>query len=392
MKDDDIYRVAIIYPYAAHYRYPVFRELVLMTDIEFTLISDIKSPNDIKLIDEQLADEPIEKCGLRWRFVKNVWITKDKLLWQVGLVRECFFKNYYRAIIFLGNPYYLSTWVCAVIGRCTGKSVFFWTHGIIKNCINAKNCIRMTFYRIGNGLLLYGNRAKKILSEMGIPESKMHVIYNSLDYRRSKILRNSFSEEELLNFREQLFGKRDCFQILFIGRLTKRKKIDQLLRAAAILLEKGRRISILIVGAGEQYNELKMLANDLEIDNNLVFYGESYNEDENSRLISSSDLCVSPGEVGLTAIQALSYGTPVMTHNDFDNQMPEVEAIVEGYSGAFFDRDNIEDMAIRIEEWIQNNRDRNIVRKNCFKVIDELYNPIEQARLISKAVVGDWPV
>ena len=44
---------------------------------------------------------------------------------------------------------------------------------------------------------------------------------------------------------------------------------------------------------------------------------------------------VSPGNVGLTAIHSLSYGTPVLTHNNFNNQMPEVESIQPGFNGYF---------------------------------------------------------
>ena len=43
-------------------------------------------------------------------------------------------------------------------------------------------------------------------------------------------------------------------------------------------------------------------------------------------------MCVSPGNVGLTAIHSLTYGTPVLTHDNFNFQMPEAEAIEENIS------------------------------------------------------------
>ena len=53
--------------------------------------------------------------------------------------------------------------------------------------------------------------------------------------------------------------------------------------------------------------------------------------------------------VGLTAIHSLSFGTPVLTHNNFDNQMPEVQAINEGENGGFFIENDLEDLIKKIE-------------------------------------------
>ena len=49
-----------------------------------------------------------------------------------------------------------------------------------------------------------------------------------------------------------------------------------------------------------------------------------------------SDLTVSPGNIGLTAIHSLSYGTPVCSHSNFNNQMPESEAIINFEKWFFF--------------------------------------------------------
>ena len=72
------------------------------------------------------------------------------------------------------------------------------------------------------------------------------------------------------------------------------------------------------------------------LNQNVCFFGPCYDEFEIGMLIYNAALCVSPGNVGLTAIHSLSYGTPVISHNDFKHQMPEFEAIVPGETGAFF--------------------------------------------------------
>ena len=47
----------------------------------------------------------------------------------------------------------------------------------------------------------------------------------------------------------------------------------------------------------------------------------------------------------ILAIHALAYGTPVITHDDLDRQMPEVEVISEGLTGAFFKHGDVADLA-----------------------------------------------
>ncbi len=64
-------------------------------------------------------------------------------------------------------------------------------------------------------------------------------------------------------------------------------------------------------------------------------YGACYDEEIIGELIFNAQLCVSPGNVGLTAMHSLVYGTPVITHNNFSNQSPEFEAIIDGKTGSF---------------------------------------------------------
>ena len=56
-------------------------------------------------------------------------------------------------------------------------------------------------------------------------------------------------------------------------------------------------------------------------------------------------MLVSPGNVGLNAVHALSYGTPVITHNNVNNQMPEHETIIENFNGCFHKENDINSIA-----------------------------------------------
>ena len=99
-----------------------------------------------------------------------------------------------------------------------------------------------------------------------------------------------------------------------------------------------------------------------------------------------SNLMVSPGNVGLNCIHSLAYGVPVLTHNNFVYQNPEVEAIVDGETGFFYEYDNFDDMILILKKCINGNHDKKKISLKCQKMIVKLYNPKNQAACIANAV------
>jgi glycosyltransferase involved in cell wall biosynthesis len=170
--------------------------------------------------------------------------------------------------------------------------------------------------------------------------------------------------------------------IIFIGRLTKAKRLTVLVEAVRKLNQANTRYNLLIVGSGEDQRYLKNIYNFLIDQGWLHFYGNCYDNNKTSKLIYHSDLCVSPGNIGLTAIHSLSYGTPVASHNNFNNQMPEVEAIIDGENGFLFEENSSDDLANKIDNWFLNNFkiDKNLIRK----IIIEKYNPENQMRVFKR--------
>ena len=170
--------------------------------------------------------------------------------------------------------------------------------------------------------------------------------------------------------------------ILFIGRVTEKKKIDILIGAINKLNQVKISYNLLIVGEGDNLEFYKG-SNQKSIDSGwLNFYGKSYDTEETGKLIYTSDLCVSPGNIGLTAIHSLSYGTPVASHNNYNNQMPEVEAIIDGKNGFLFTENDYVDLAHMINLWFSKKHkfDRDEIRK----IVIEKYNPDNQLAIFTK--------
>ena len=125
----------------------------------------------------------------------------------------------------------------------------------------------------------------------------------------------------------------------------------------------------------------------MELSEMVWFYGPSYDEKELSQLLFDADLCVSPGNIGLTAMHAMTYGCPCISHNNFKWQGPEFEAIQENVTGAFFERDNVDDLSKTIMQWLENHKkDRDEIRRSCYREIDEQWNPHNQLEIIKNMI------
>lgn len=376
-------KTAIVYHYLAHYRLAVFQELMKSKQIEYHLISDIVTTDGIKGIDPELAKIPVEMGGLRWHFVDNKWY-KHTFLWQKGLFKELY-KGSYDEVLFLGNIYYISTWFSIAYLKLKNKKIYFWTHGVTSNEVGLKWQLRKFFYSCADKVLLYGNNAKKVMVKNGFSEQQLEVVFNSLNYDTQIKFRNKINQTVILKTKKQLFKDPSLPNLVFVGRLTAQKKLDMVINALNILESKNIQLNLLFVGDGSAKNILQKMATEIGLNEKIVFYGSCYDEEKLSQLIGSSDICVSPGEVGLTAMTALGYGTPVISHDNFNHQMPEYEAIVPGKNGDLFKHNSTEDLADKIASWLTRTTDleREQIQNQCFKIIDEKYNPKNQAKIIT---------
>lgn len=353
---------------------------------EYIIYSGRNSNLDIKTIDTAKSNIPVSDGGLKWRFIHNFWITKD-ILWQSGLIKLSLYREF-DAIIYLGQMYFISTWVSAFLARLSGKRVLMWTHGFIKVEANLKGWIRSCFYKLADGILLYGNRARRIMISKGFDPNKLFVVYNSLDYHKQKFLREKITQEDCKLLRKKLFDTPELPILLFVGRLTSTKKLNMILQAAHILTKRNFLLNILFVGDGNENSRLKHISKELGIDKRVRFYGACHNEEELAVINLTADICVSPGEVGLTAMLSLAYGTPVITHDNFSNQGPEYEAIQNGLNGRFFKENDTEDLAMTIQQWLEDNVKNKRTPEQCYGVIEKYYNSEYQIGILNSAVMG----
>ncbi|WP_083910072.1 glycosyltransferase [Sphingomonas sp. LH128] len=366
--------VSVIYHHFPHYRAPIVRELSINGRNNYNFWGSLDEVEGIKPFRGE-ADVCIQPLGFRrWgRF----WLLS-------GYSRPLFDKSN-KVIIVLANPNMPATIAIALLGRFLGKKVIFWAHGWLKKHPAKISRLRNLYFSLADCVLVYGERAARIAYDEGFAKDKVHPIYNSLDFEQAQLSLAKIESTTQLSSRPQnLFVESDRPLLICTARLTTLCQFDILFHAARQLADCSRPVNILLIGDGPEREALENLSSELGI--TVCFYGSCYDEDEIARLIYWSDITVSPGKIGLTAVHSLTYGTPAITHGDFDAQMPEVEAIKPGVSGAFFERNNATDLARTISEWLNRDVDRCVTREACQAIIAEKWNPANQRKLIEDVI------
>ena len=129
---------------------------------------------------------------------------------------------------------------------------------------------------------------------------------------------HNYHREEILEIRKSLGINEDDKVILYIGRLSEEKNIDELINAMEIYLKDKSNTKFVLVGNGPDAEQLKSLVINKGIANKTIFAGEKP-WDEIGKYYQIGDVFVSASQSetqGLTYIEALASALPVVAKAD----------------------------------------------------------------------------
>ena len=191
----------------------------------------------------------------------------------------------------------------------------------------------------------------------GIPEDKIQVVHNSIEPGDVVSLAD-FNEYVYLD----VMRKNGYRVVSNIGRLTIQKGITNLLLAAKEVIFRSPKTLFLIVGSGDQYQELLQLSADLGIAKNVIF--TDFQRGKRLRdAFAIADLFVLPSvsePFGLTPLEAIGYGTPALV----SKQSGISEVITNCLKVDFWD---INEMANQITAVVQNDSLRDELHYQSYK-------------------------
>ena len=363
--------ICCIFNIGPHYREPIYQAIANQFHCDF-YFGDKVSTNIKKFDYDNLPGykRTLKRCNIAKEFY-----------WQRSAVNLLF--KPYKTYIITGEPFCLSTWVLLLLSKFTRKKCIAWTHGWYGKERGIKKIIKKAFFKLFSHLLTYNEYTIPLLEKEGIKRKDITCIANSLDSHKQLEIRKQLHKTDIFT---KHFNN-DNPVILYCGRIQKVKKLEMIVDSAKELIERGAPVNIVFVGKDDENVNLESYSRELGIENNVWMYGPCYDEEKLGEIFYNSAVCVSPGNVGLTAIHSLTFGCPVVTHDNFTMQMPEFEAIKEGVTGSFFKENDPNDLTSKIELWIAKKvEEREQARTEAFREIDRKWNVDSQIETLKKVV------
>ena len=209
------------------------------------------------------------------------------------------------------------------------KSLLNKMHGLFRKIIYAKS----------NKIIAISKGVKsEIIHGFNVSPDKVEVIYNPAV--TSYKIRKSY---ETIN--EPWLTSSDAPVIVGVGRLVKQKDFSTLIKAFSVLRKK-RLCKLLIVGEGEERRSLTNLIKELDIEDDVKLIGFVENPHPYMRLADLFVLSSAWEGFGNVLVEAMSYGTPVISTNCFSG--PD-EILKGGEIGALIEVGDINGMASEME-------------------------------------------
>lgn len=358
-------RVLVVYHHLPHYRFAVFKAMESTPGYTFHFAGAVASRDGSIPV---LGGENLTSV----RTVRNHWI--GPFLWQSGLFR--LLREPWDNVVFLGDAAFLSTWLGAAYMRVRRVPVGFWTIGWHRPESGLRKWYRRWFYQLANRLYLYGDVGRGICADMGYPDEKMGVIYNS-----------SGGPDDYAEVETPMRPASSPLTIGAVIRLNKVKRLDLLIRAASIVRRRGVDLTVEILGEGPERNNLEELADELEVP--LILPGAVYESATIRRFYDRLSVTVVPSHAGLSVTQSMRCGRPVITHDHMNEQMPECEAIVENVTGSLYQYGNVEHLADAITNWLDRQaREWEVTTVACHEEISRRWTGKRHAQAIIKELQG----
>lgn len=282
-----------------------------------------------------------EETPVASRRLSNTFLFQRQILFQSGewhlrlsdaiYVGECNYRT-------------LSTWLVLVLRRLLGRRTVLWGH--VRGKRKWTILLRAMMLSMTDGFICYTKTQKSELVAAG--------------YRRPTWVASNacMSASDMTPSVSSIGGVRN---LLFVGRLAKDKKPRLLLDAFSQAINLGLlpvTIQLVFVGSGPEHRSLVSYAETAGIGNRVQFLGQIAEIGRLRILYAEALATVSPGFVGLSALQSFGFGVPMIVARS-ETHSPEIEACVEDFNTIYFTsndpsalRDAIVQLFAEKQRWI----------------------------------------
>jgi glycosyltransferase involved in cell wall biosynthesis len=213
------------------------------------------------------------------------------------------------------------------------------------------------------------NRADRVVAQSSDTRSNALKYYNTnrdidiipLGIKKPIIKGSSWDNPEI---------NEDDFVLCTIGRLVKRKNLDELLEVL-VMLKENIRVKLIVIGDGLEKTNLMEAANRLQLHDNVIFAG-AVDDEVKFQCLKTADIYVSTAlheGFGLVFLEAMECGLPVVCYN----RGGQNDFLIDGKTGYLVDVGDKLAFAEKINEFYLNARSRRTMGDFCSSHIKNYY-------------------
>ena len=176
--------------------------------------------------------------------------------------------------------------------------------------------------RLPEKIIPVSERVREDLIGMGVAAERMEVVGNGVDLEKIASVEEKFK----------------VYDVVYVGRLSRHKRVDLLIEAASLLKDEIPDMRCGIVGDGPEMSALTRLAEELNMGENIDFVGFLDAEEDVIAMMKSSKIFVLPSMregFGISVLEANACGLPAVVVDA--EKSAAADLIKEGVNGSVCD-------------------------------------------------------
>lgn len=297
-------RVVVLYRVVQHWRCPMFQRIANLENVSLKVFygADFKGTKVV-------SGEHIE--GFAAQKLPTIKITKkhNGIERQMPFCPSLFFhliRENPDVIVTEGKSNFANAMLGFIYAKLFRKKIIWWGLGKLQNeqLNTRKDQFVQWIEKRCDAHLVYSSVGKEYYKSIGIPEKKIFTAVNVVETERIKHLRQT------REYAEVSATKGNNFNVLYVGAVNKKKKIEILIDAFADFSKSKSDVCLTIVGGGSYLPEIRERARQKGIENSLETPGQVI--DGLYKYFATADVFVLPGLGGLAISEAMAYGLPVI--------------------------------------------------------------------------------
>ncbi len=218
------------------------------------------------------------------------------------------------------------------------------------------------FYEKADEVWAVTKSSSQVLRDYGY-KGEIYIMQNGCDFEPK---RNDDKLNEQIN---KMYGiSSDQKVLLYVGQQIWQKNLELLLKSVAKLKETNKNFKLLMVGGGQNEDEIKLLSSKLKLDDNIIFAGRILDRALLQNVFSRADLFLFPSfydTSGIVVKEAAASYTPALLMKGAN----AADDITDGYNGFLCQDNNAGCYSAKLCEIINNQDLLNNAGENAAKTL-----------------------